>query len=146
MAGKYDLYIIHGWTYTVEPWAETLAALQKAGLKVKMLHVPGLTEPSRRVWTVADYAQWADAQIPDGAVALGHSNGGRILLNLCAERPEKLQKLILLNSAGIYESSRKREWSQKLAKALKGLKKVPGRLRWCISCWAPMTMTGRRPT
>lgn len=120
------LYIIHGWTYTVEPWTKTIALLKKAGIEVEMLHVPGLTKPSQKVWTVAEYARWADRQLPDGAVALGHSNGGRILLNLCAEKPHKLSKLILLNSAGIYEESRKRKVAKKLSKGLAPLKKVPG--------------------
>ena len=43
-----DLYIIHGWTYTVEPWSKTLDILKKNGIKVKMLHVPGLTEKSTK--------------------------------------------------------------------------------------------------
>ena len=103
-----DLYIIHGWTYTVEPWQETLALLKKAGLNVKMLHVPGLTEDSDREYTIEDYMEWADTEIPDGAIALGHSNGGRILLNLCAHNPEKLKYLVLLDSAGIYENRRGR--------------------------------------
>lgn len=120
------LYIIHGWTYTVDPWAATIARLKKSGIEVKMLHVPGLTKPSKKVWTVAEYARWAERHLPDGAVALGHSNGGRILLNLCSEQPTKLSKLILLNSAGIYEVSRKREVAKKLSKGLAPLKKVPG--------------------
>ena len=119
-----DLYIIHGWTYTVEPWAETLRQLAEAGLNVKMLHVPGLTEPSDKVWTMDDYVKWADAALPDGATALGHSNGGRILLNLCARKPEKLAHLILLDSAGIYEMSRKKQIIGKLAKIGAPLKKV----------------------
>ena len=41
------LYIIHGWTYTTEPWNGTIAALKKAGINVKMLNVPGLTSPIR---------------------------------------------------------------------------------------------------
>lgn len=122
---KYDLYIVHGWTYTVEPWKKTLEILAKNGVRVKMLHVPGLTKPSDKVYTVSDYAEWADANIPDGAVALGHSNGGRILLNLSAKRPEKLSSLILLDSAGVYERSRKKMVVQKLAKLGKPLKKVP---------------------
>lgn len=120
-----DLYIIHGWTYTVEPWKTTLDILKKNGIKVKMLHVPGLTEPSDKVFTVEDYAKWADQEIPDGAVALGHSNGGRILLNLCAKKPEKLKYLILLDAAGIYEPSRRKKIIEKLAKIGKPLKKVP---------------------
>ena len=82
------LYIIHGWTYTVEPWNDTIKQLRSEGYNVKMLHVPGLTEPSKKVWNIEEYVQWADQNIPDGAVALGHSNGGRILLNLCSQNSE----------------------------------------------------------
>ena len=125
-SSKPDLYIIHGWTYTVEPWNKTLALLAEAGLNVKMLHVPGLTEPSDKVFTMDDYVKWADAAIPDGAIALGHSNGGRILLNLCVRKPEKLKFLILLDSAGVYEPSARKEIVGKLAKIGRPLKKIPG--------------------
>ncbi len=120
-----DLYIIHGWTYTVEPWKNTLAMLHDNGISVKMLHVPGLTEKSDEVFTIEDYVEWADKNIPDGAIALGHSNGGRILLNLCAKNPEKLKYLILLDAAGIYEPSAKKKIVEKIAKIGKPLKKVP---------------------
>ena len=75
------LYIIHGWTYTTAPWTKTIELLKKSDIEVEMLHVPGLTSPSKKVWAIEDYVKWADQNIPDGAVALGHSNGGRILLN-----------------------------------------------------------------
>ena len=120
-----DLYIIHGWTYTVEPWKNTLAMLRDNGISVKMLHVPGLTERSDKVYTIDDYVRWADENIPDGAVALGHSNGGRILLNLCADNPEKLKYLILLDAAGVYEPSARKRLVEKVAKIGKPLKKVP---------------------
>ena len=119
-----DLYIVHGWTYTVEPWKKTLDILKKQGLNIKMLHVPGLTEESKKVWTIDDYAKWADHEIPDGAIALGHSNGGRILLNLCAKKPEKLKYLILLDAAGIYEPTLKKRIVQTIAKAGKPLRKI----------------------
>lgn len=123
------LYIIHGWTYTVAPWQKTIAALEKQGLKVEMLNVPGLTTASKKVWTIEEYVKWADNNIPDGAVALGHSNGGRILLNLCAEKPDKLSHLILLDAAGVYEESGKRDLSRALSKKLSFLKKIPGLTR-----------------
>ena len=122
---KPELFIIHGWTYTVEPWKRTLALLKDAGISVKMLHVPGLTEKSDKVFTIEDYVKWADSEIPDGAVALGHSNGGRILLNLCSQKPEKLKHLVLLDAAGIYEPSAKKKFVEKMAKIGKPLKKVP---------------------
>lgn len=120
-----DLYIIHGWTYTIEPWRNTLAMLKNNGINVRMLRVPGLTEKSDRVFTIDDYVDWADKNIPDGAIALGHSNGGRILLNLCAKKPEKLKYLILLDAAGIYEPSVRKKLVTKVAKIGKPLKKVP---------------------
>ncbi len=120
-----DFYIIHGWTYTMEPWRETLALLKKAGINAKILHVPGLTEKSNKVYTIDDYVKWADQEIPDGAIALGHSNGGRILLNLCARKPQKLSYLILLDAAGVYEPTLKKKMVTRLAKIGKPLKKVP---------------------
>ena len=120
-----DLYIIHGWTYTVEPWRNTIELLREKGLSVKMLHVPGLTEDSKKEFTIEDYVKWADQEIPDGAIALGHSNGGRILLNLCAQKPEKLKYLILLDAAGVYEPSLKKKVVEKVAKVGKPLKKIP---------------------
>lgn len=120
-----DLYIIHGWTYTVEPWKNTLKILRDNGVSVKILHVPGLTEKSDKVYTIDDYMKWADENIPDGAIALGHSNGGRILLNLCADNPEKLKYLILLDAAGIYEPSARKKIVERVAKIGKPLKKMP---------------------
>lgn len=120
------LYIIHGWTYTTDYWKKTLVTLDKLGIEAKMLNVPGLTAPSKAVWTIAEYMKWADEQIPDGAVALGHSNGGRILLNLCSQNPAKLKHLILLDAAGVYEDSAKRDVARTLSKSMKFLKKVPG--------------------
>ena len=119
-----DLYIIHGWTYTVEPWRKTLELLKENGVRVKMLHVPGLTEDSKKTFTIEDYVKWADREIPDGAIALGHSNGGRILLNLCAAKPDKLKYLILLDSAGVYEPSVRKQLTERLAKIGKPLKKI----------------------
>lgn len=119
-----DLYVIHGWTYTVEPWRTTFALLRKNDISVKMLKVPGLTEKSDKVFDIKDYVKWADKEIPDGAVALGHSNGGRILLNLCAEKPDKLKHLILLDAAGVYEPSARKKFVEKMAKIGKPLKKI----------------------
>ena len=122
---KVDLYIIHGWTYTIEPWAKTLEILKNAGINVQMLKVPGLTEESKKVFTINDYVEWANQNIPDGAVALGHSNGGRILLNLCAKNPEKLKYLILLDSAGVYEATAKKKLIGLAAAIGKPFKKIP---------------------
>ncbi len=118
------LYVIHGWTYTVTPWQKTIAILEKHGIKIEMLHVPGLTSKSDKVWTIDQYVDWADQNIPDGAIALGHSNGGRILLNLLSQKPEKLKRVILLDAAGVYEESKKRSIAYRVSKVMSPLKKL----------------------
>ena len=118
------IYIIHGWTYTVKPWERTIRELRAKGIKVVMLNVPGLTAPSNKVWTIEDYVKWADRNIPKDAIVLGHSNGGRILLNLLSEKPNRVKQLILVDAAGVYEESKKRDLNRKASKVFAPLKKV----------------------
>lgn len=119
------LYIIHGWTYTVEPWNRTIKILNdKYQIKVEMLHVPGLTDPSKKVWTIDEYVKWADSLLPKDAIVLGHSNGGRILLNLLSRQPDRVSHLILLDAAGVYEPSKKRDILRKLSQVLAPLRRV----------------------
>lgn len=119
------LYIIHGWTYTVEPWNRTIKILNdKYQIKVEMLHVPGLTDPSKKVWTIDEYVKWADSLLPEDAIVLGHSNGGRILLNLLSRQSDRVSHLILLDAAGVYEPSKKRDILRKLSQILAPLRRV----------------------
>ncbi len=125
------LLIIHGWTYTIEPWTKVVASLKDRGVEVEQLRVPGLTEESSKVFTIEDYVQWLDKKLAgrkDVAV-LGHSNGGRIALNYLTKNPDGFKQLILLNSAGIYyppqAKSLKRRIARVLAKIGKPLAKLP---------------------
>jgi len=118
------LYIIHGWAYDISPWEQVAAALKEQGITAEILHVPGLTEPSNRVWSIKNYVGWANHNLPDGAIAVGHSNGGRILLNLLSENPAKLKGVILLDSAGIYERSFKRSALRVIAKIFAPFKHI----------------------
>lgn len=97
------LFIVHGWAYDLKPWSKTVKCLQQSGIKVVQLKVPGLTRPSQEVFTIDDYVEWFKRQINnvEKPVVLGHSNGGRIILNYLQKYPNSLGHLILLNSAGI---------------------------------------------
>lgn len=125
------LIIIHGWTYTIEPWAKVVELLQQRCVAVKQLRVPGLTEPSDRVWTIDDYVEWLAQELAgeSSVTVLGHSNGGRIALHYLAKYPRQIRQLILLNSAGLYYQptslSRKRRLARRLAKIGKPLAKIP---------------------
>ncbi|MCL2038491.1 alpha/beta hydrolase [Candidatus Saccharibacteria bacterium] len=120
------LYIVHGWTTTLDGWQATIAELDRLGVKAHLLKVPGLTTGPDQAYTITDYVNWAAKTIPPGAIVLGHSNGGRILLNAIAAGKLKPQKLILLSSAGIYYRSSRSRVSKLLSKYFGWLKHLPG--------------------
>ena len=124
MKSATTLYIIHGWTYTTNYWEKTIKLLAEKGLRIKMLNVPGLTSPSTAVWDIDKYVAWADQNLPKNCVVLGHSNGGRILLNLASQDPTKIKHLILLNSAGVYRRSLKTAIFAKIAKIFAIFKRI----------------------
>lgn len=126
-----ELYIIHGWTYTIEPWTSVVSILRSKGVTVHQLRVPGLTAESDAVWNIDSYVQWLHEAL-DGAtepIILGHSNGGRISLNYLKKYPGSFEKLILLNAAGINVSDQKISLKRRLfrvtSKVLKPLKYIP---------------------
>lgn len=120
---KAKLYIIHGWTYKPEPWHEVIGELKKLGVDAELLRVPGLGTKSEKVFAIEDYVKWAREKLPKGSYALGHSNGGRILLNLLKDDPQYLKGIILLDSAGIWEKENRRLVLRALSKAFAPLKK-----------------------
>lgn len=117
------LYIIHGWTYKPEPWHDVIAELEKLGVEAELLKVPGLGTKSDKVFTIEDYSKWAREKLPKGSYALGHSNGGRILLNLLEKEPDYLSGIILLDAAGVWEKENRRMVLKALSKAFSPLKK-----------------------
>ena len=128
---KKTVYIIHGWTYSIEPWTSVVSILQSKGYDVKQLRVPGLTSESDVVWDIDGYIEWLHGELTGvkQPTVLGHSNGGRISLNYLKKYPDSFKKLILLNAAGINVSnekiSLKRRVFRVLAKILKPLKYIP---------------------
>lgn len=108
MSKQKELYIVHGWSTSIDNWQKTIKDLEENHkVKVHMLNVPGLTAGIEKEYTIKDYANWAAKNIPDGAIVLGHSNGGRILMNAVADGKLHPSKLILLDAAGVYYRSAK---------------------------------------
>lgn len=100
------LYIIHGWTIDTEKWNPFLGKLRNEGIEVFFLKVPGLTAPIDKPWTISDYVEWLNSQIPNNrrVALLGHSNGGRIALSFALKYPDKVDHIFLVDSAGIFHN------------------------------------------
>ncbi len=97
------IYILHGWAYSLEKWEKFADLLRQSGFEPIFLKIPGLTLKSDKVWDLEKYSKWLDEKVGNSKVILlGHSNGGRIAAYFAYKYPTKVEKLILIDSAGIY--------------------------------------------
>lgn len=104
---KKKIYILHGWAYTTKKWEPIIRELNKNGIDTVLLKIPGLTSPLNEVWNLENYIEWLRKELAHEkgkVILLGHSNGGRISLAFAIKYPEKIQQLILIDSAGIYHN------------------------------------------
>lgn len=101
------IVILHGWTCSLDKWSRFIDLLEEGGFEVELPKIPGLTQESNESWSLDKYTNWLKELLDkyeNKIVLLGHSNGGRIAVNYAAKYPNKLEKLILIDSAGIYHN------------------------------------------
>lgn len=99
------VYILHGWTYSVDKWEPFIKLLQEKGLAPQLLKIPGLTEKISGIWRLETYVDWLKKKVGgEKVILIGHSNGGRISLAFSLKYPEKVEHLVLVDSAGIYHN------------------------------------------
>lgn len=101
------IIILHGWTKNLDKWKNFLTNLDKERIAYEFPKIPGLTESLNEVWNLGDYVKWLKKIIDkekNKVILIGHSNGGRIALAFANQYPEKVEKLILIDSAGIYHN------------------------------------------
>jgi len=99
--------ILHGWAKTLDKWQKLLNALDEKEIKSDLLTIPGLTSKLEKAWNMEDYVKWFKNIIEkekEKIILIGHSNGGRIAIAFTNQYPEKVEKLILIDSAGIYHN------------------------------------------
>lgn len=101
---KMGAIIVHGWTYSIDKYKKINTLLNSYGLKTTILKVPGLTAKIEKSWDLNDYILWLKKNVnkeKDRVVLIGHSNGGRIAATYASIYPTKLDRLILIDCAGI---------------------------------------------
>ena len=106
-AGEGDaVVLLHGWGGEADSFKPVFQWLSQTH-KVYALDLPGFgkSDTPPTAWGTADYAQCVTAFFEELGIRkahlIGHSFGGRISIILGAEHPEKVAKLILVDSAGI---------------------------------------------
>lgn len=99
--------ILHGWTKNTDKWQPFLSELKSKKIDYIFPKIPGLTSELKEAWDLADYVEWLKEIVDKekGKIVLvGHSNGGRIAIAFAIKYPQKIEKLILIDSAGIYHN------------------------------------------
>jgi len=101
------IIILHGWTKNPDKWQTFLDILKTKGISAEFPKVPGPTGGLDKIWKLENYIQWLKniTNKEKGKVILvGQSNGGRISLAFTNLFPQKVEKLILIDCAGIYHN------------------------------------------
>ena len=98
--------ILHGWStdqFNHQKWDALRGELQKRGIETEILGIPGLSAPLDEVWNLQNYMEWLDSELKGrkNVILLGHSFGGQMAVRYAALHPDKVQKLILVDSAGM---------------------------------------------
>lgn len=125
------IFLVHGWTYSLDKWDACVDLLNKAGVEVVRLRVPGLTESSDKTYTIDDYVEWLRGELKNEKqpIVIAHSNGGRIALWYASKYKSHLRQLILIDSAGVAHAEKAyvaRTTAIRLAaKILKPLRYIP---------------------
>lgn len=100
------IVLLHGWGAEANTFSRVIDCLSRSH-QVYALDLPGfgLSEIPPTAWDASDYAKFLSDFLNklniNKAHLIGHSYGGRISIVIAAEEPEKIEKLILVNSAGI---------------------------------------------
>lgn len=92
------LVILHGWASDLTKWQPLKQLLENNNLKV---YLPKQPQDCPR--NTHDYSLWLKNYTKDLPTfyLLGHSFGGQIAIDFTASNPQRVKKLILVNSAGI---------------------------------------------
>jgi pimeloyl-ACP methyl ester carboxylesterase len=100
------LLVLHGWGASIEAVYPIITGLAPVAT-VYALDLPGFgqSELPPTPWGVDDYqafvAAFMDALAIEHPAIVGHSNGGRIAIRMAATEPQRVSRLVLVDSAGI---------------------------------------------
>lgn len=123
--GNNSLLILHGWGSNKEVFHNVIKNLNKS-IKVYILDLPGFgkSQEPECAWDIEDYTNFIIKFISKLNITnlsiMGHSFGGRIMIRLANKNnlPFKINKYILVNSAGIKHISKNTNYKVKINKVL----------------------------
>ncbi len=113
--------MLHGWGASIEAVQSIVSGLAPR-CSVRAVDFPGFGEAGLPPvpWGVAEYADWTRELVSELGLRrvsiVGHSHGGRVAIHLAAHHPELIDRLVLVDSAGI-RPPRTARWYRRVAMA-----------------------------
>jgi pimeloyl-ACP methyl ester carboxylesterase len=100
------LVILHGWASSPERWRKVKRLIEKnSGWRVLAPSLPGFKTKLKKPWGLDGYVKWLKKWLDDQelkqVVLLGHSFGGRVAIKFAVKNPKRVERLILVDAAGI---------------------------------------------
>lgn len=124
---------LHGWGGSIASMQMVLDRLAPLGYQVHALDFPGFgaSPVPPTAWGVPDYAQqvihYMDTVGLARANLIGHSFGGRVSIVMGADYPNRVNRIVLTDSAGVLTPpSTKSLMRQSVGRAVKGAFSLPG--------------------
>lgn len=106
--------LLHGWGDGIKSWAGLRAALSR-GYQVLAVDLPGFgaSQAPKEPWNLDNYAHFIKAllgklELDQPYAAIGHSNGGAVVIRAISLGAVHPQKLVLLAASGVRAQNRPR--------------------------------------
>lgn len=129
--GKIPVLLLHGWGSSFDVYKGVMASLSDR-CTLYALNFPGCgnSETMQEPWNLQDYCELVLEFINklgiDNPILIGHSHGGRVILNLAATAQLSPPKIVLLDAAGLIpKKSLKQKARARSFKIIKGVLTVP---------------------
>lgn len=106
--GQPPVVFLHGWALGHHSYKRALKRLAARGHRILAPALPGFggtADLPRPAFSFAGYASWVDrciaaAGIEGAVVCVGHSFGGGVAIRLAHDFPDRVDRLVLVNSVG----------------------------------------------
>ncbi len=118
------LVFLHGWGVDSRLWFKIIPELINKNYSLYFLDLPGfgLSQVPNTIYSVDDYKTIVYEFVKKLGLKkinlIGHSFGGRITIKMASENPEFLEKVVLVDTAGIVTASKIKKMSALIAKVI----------------------------
>jgi len=125
------LVFLHGWQSSAQAWSGIVERLSSSPVRIMALDLPGFGSSPlpKTTWGVGEYADMVVEFIQKlglkEVILVGHSFGGRIGIKLAAQNPDVIEKLVLVDAAGLRNENLVNRLKVMAAKTVKPLFELP---------------------